>query len=74
MPQLSFLPSAFASFCGNVLSVAGTTWLTMPGLVRFFKWWLFPEKTSTSIDMKGMLIVIGLYTVEVLVLWDLLKK
>ena len=74
MPQLSFLPSAFASFCGNVLSVAGTTWLTMPSLVRFFKWWLFPEKPSTAIDLKGMFIVIGLYTVEVLVLWDLLKR
>jgi uncharacterized protein len=42
-PVLTSFTPAVAVFIGNVLSVAATTFLTMPVAVRAFDWWLFPD-------------------------------
>ena len=42
-PLLAGLVPALGIFIGNVLSVAATSFLTMPWLVRAFDWWLFAE-------------------------------
>ncbi|MBX9694642.1 MAG: hypothetical protein K2Z81_19805, partial [Cyanobacteria bacterium] len=43
MPLLRGLNPAVANFTGNVLSVAATTWITIPGAIALFRWWLFPK-------------------------------
>jgi antibiotic biosynthesis monooxygenase (ABM) superfamily enzyme len=67
------LHASLATFIGNCLSVALTSFLTMPLFVRWFGWWLFPEpgkeKAST---LRGTNLITLLYAAEVLVLWSLL--
>lgn len=62
---------SLATFVGNVISVALTSFLTMPLFVRWFGWWLFPKGNKTA-TAKGVLILCGLYVVEVAVLWKLI--
>ena len=40
-------PRVLATFIGNALSVAATSFITMPLFVRWFGWWLFPDDAST---------------------------
>jgi uncharacterized protein len=65
--------SSLATFIGNSLSVAGTSFLTMPLFVRWFGWWLFLRPDSPkNTTMRGVLILLGLFALEIGVLWKLL--
>ena len=74
-PKLSLLGihASLATFIGNSLSVALTSFFTMPWCVRWFSWWLFPEKgLEKRLTTKGLAILGFLYAVEIIALWRLL--
>jgi antibiotic biosynthesis monooxygenase (ABM) superfamily enzyme len=74
-PPLSALGlhASLATFIGNTLSVAATTFITMPLFVRWFGWWLFPVDASTwRVTSKGVAILVVLFALEVAALWRLL--
>lgn len=58
LPQLHALNPAVAGFIGNVLSVAATTYLTMPASIKLFNNWLFPPASGKRVD--GRLVFVGL--------------
>ena len=64
--------ASLGTFIGNVISVALSSFLTMPWCVNWFGWWLFPKRKDSSVTTRGTLILIGLYTLEVIFLWRLL--
>ena len=74
-PQLASLNSSLSMFIGNVISVALTTWLTMPLFIVAFRWWLFPKSGGSSLrsDVKGTALLFALFAAEVAALWHLLR-
>ena len=69
-PLLRGLNSSLATFIGNAISVAGTTFITMPLFVRAFEWWLFVDKKSPKwATLAGLGILVGLFAVEVGFFW-----
>ncbi|MFY8147955.1 MAG: antibiotic biosynthesis monooxygenase [Prochlorococcaceae cyanobacterium] len=63
---------ALGTFIGNSISVALTSFLTMPWCVQKFDWWLFPCLASPrALTRKGVQIISLLYLLEVAVLWKL---
>jgi len=69
-PFLRGLDSSLATFVGNAISVAGTTFITMPLFVRAFGWWLFEDKNSPRwTTPAGLAILAGLFAAEVAFFW-----
>jgi uncharacterized protein len=69
------LHASLATFVGNSLSVAATSFITMPLFVRWFGWWLFPDDASTlRVTSKGVAILVILFALEVAALWQLLPS
>jgi uncharacterized protein len=67
------LHSSLAIFIGNCISVAGTTFVTMPLFIRWFGWWLFTDKkTPAWITPAGVGLLTVLFAIEVGALWHLL--
>ena len=66
------LHASMATFIGNTISVALTSFVTMPLFVRWFAWWLFPKGNRAAVDAKGVAILCALFAAEVIVLWKLL--
>ena len=67
------LRASLATFIGNTLSVAATSFITMPLFVRWFGWWLFPADAPTwRVTSKGVAILVVLFALEVAALWRLL--
>jgi hypothetical protein len=73
-PRTASLNPSLSMFIGNVLSVAATTWLTMPLFIRALGWWLFPqsEESKFRTDVAGAALLIALFAIEVAALWHLL--
>jgi antibiotic biosynthesis monooxygenase (ABM) superfamily enzyme len=59
-PLLLGLNSSLATFIGNAISVAGTSFITMPLFVRAFGWWLFLDKKSPKWTTLAGVIILGL--------------
>lgn len=74
-PAISFLPSAPSNLIGNFISVAGTTWLTMPLFIKWFAPWLFPAADTNVINnnVKWLSIIIAGFALELAILWNLLS-
>jgi len=69
-PRTAGLNPSLAMFIGNVLSVAGTTYLTMPVFIKALKWWLLPGPDAPkSVHLKGTLLVCALYALSVAIFW-----
>ena len=67
------LHASMATFIGNCISVAATTFITMPLFIHWFGWWLFADKNSPAwIESTGLLLMAILFAVEVGALWNLL--
>ncbi len=66
------VPAAPANFIGNLISIALTTWVTVPLSIKAFKFWLFPAEDDGGANLKGSLIVIAALAGEIGVLWNLL--
>lgn len=65
-PLLKGLVPAAGTFVGNVLSVAATSFVTMPFFVRTFDWWLFPSKEQNNrATAIGLAILAALFVCEV---------
>ncbi len=64
--------ASLGTFIGNSISVALTSFLTMPLFVNWFGWWLFPIGNKSAITTKGVGILCVLFALEVIVLWKLL--
>lgn len=65
--------ASLATFIGNALSVAATSFITMPLFVRWLGWWLFPpDASSFAVTSKGVAILIVLFAFEVAAFWQLL--
>ena len=73
-PHTAFLKPSLSMFVGNVLSVAGTTWLTMPVFIKAMGWWLFPksDESKLQVNLAGTALLIVLFAIEVVALWHLL--
>jgi antibiotic biosynthesis monooxygenase (ABM) superfamily enzyme len=64
---------ALGTFIGNSISVALTSFLTMPRFVRTFNWWLFPGIASPrALTRRGVQIICLLYVLEVAIFSKLL--
>jgi antibiotic biosynthesis monooxygenase (ABM) superfamily enzyme len=61
-------------FIGNVISVALTTYLTMPLFIKTLGWWLFPKSDASkvAVNAAGTALVFLLYAISVAALWQLL--
>ena len=61
-------------FIGNVISVALTTYLTMPLFIKTLGWWLFPKSDASkvAVNAAGTALVFLLYAISVAALWHLL--
>ncbi|MCC6977857.1 MAG: hypothetical protein IT343_06015 [Candidatus Melainabacteria bacterium] len=71
-PHLHGLNPAVANFIGNSISVALTTWVTMPLLIKAFTLWLFPKKeTPTWVSPLCFSLLVFLFAFEIVLLWKL---
>lgn len=67
------LHASLTTFVSNLISVFGTTFVTMPLFIRSFSWWLFPEKNWPGwITPVGLGLLAALFAIEVGALWTLL--
>ena len=65
--------ASLATFIGNAISVALTSFLTMPLFVRWFGWWLFVrEGSSAHATLKGLSVILALFAIEIAAFWRLL--
>jgi uncharacterized protein len=70
MPLLASLNFSLALFIGNTISVALTTWLTMPVFIKALDWWLFPKPDAPkSVHWKGTLLIFAFYALSVAIFW-----
>lgn len=69
-PHLAGLNLSPAMFIGNVISVALTTWLTMPLFIKAFGWWLFPKDKESQLrtDLAGTALIALLFAIEIALL------
>lgn len=73
-PWLAGWNSSLATFFANSISVALTTWITMPLFIRWFRGWLYPEeKSSVARQMAGTGLILLLFAIEVALFWRLLS-
>jgi uncharacterized protein len=71
-PLLAGLVPAVGIFVGNVLSVAATSFITMPAAIRAFNWWLFPPaKPNNRATLNGLAILAAIFAVEIACFWPM---
>lgn len=70
-PHLHALNPAVATFIGNALSVAVTTWPLIPLAVWAFRPWLFPENQPRWLVAIMPLLLVLAYLIEIALLWNL---
>jgi len=70
-PLLGDMNGSLATFLGNCITVAATSFITMPLFVRWFRWWLLPQKRRALTSWLGSLLICALYAIEVALLWFL---
>jgi uncharacterized protein len=70
MPHLASLNFSLALFIGNSVSVALTTYLTMPLFIKTLNWWLLPKPDAPkSVHWKGALLIFAFYALSVAIFW-----
>ena len=69
-PLLAGCNPAMATFIGNLISVAVTTWPLAPLAIRGLGWWLQPNPANRArVELCGLATVAALYATELGVLW-----
>ncbi len=72
-PLLKGWNLSLATFIGNAISVSLVSWPMIPLTIKCLGWWLVPGKDRLiQKTILGILIVVGLYFVEIVCLWNLL--
>jgi antibiotic biosynthesis monooxygenase (ABM) superfamily enzyme len=61
--------TSFATLISCAIGVAATSFVTMPLLVRWFHWWLFPQHPSGRTTLAGSLMMVALFAGQVAALW-----
>lgn len=70
LPLMQGYSPALNNFIGNIMTVAFTTWVTMPLFIKLYKSWLFPnEHTPTWINLVSVLSILFFLALEVAVFW-----
>jgi antibiotic biosynthesis monooxygenase (ABM) superfamily enzyme len=65
-PLLRNMIDAYGLFIGNIVSVSGTSFVTMPILVRAFNWWLFTDaKNNRWRTLLGLAILAVIFACEI---------
>jgi len=73
MKHLSGLRPAFASFIGNAISVTLVAYITMPLLIGWLGWWLFPKpENAQKTTIYGTALIALLYVIEIAIFWKIL--
>lgn len=69
-PWTSHLNLSLGMFIGNAISVSLVSWPMMPIAIWLLGWWLVPQgENKLKKNILGTLIVLGLYLLEILLLW-----
>lgn len=72
-PWMDQFNLAFGTFIGNAISVALLAWPLMPIAIKLLSWWLIPNsQRHLGVTLGGFLLVMGLYALEIALLWHLL--
>lgn len=66
-PLLNWMNLVMRTFVGLILSVALTTFIVLPFLVKSFRWWIYPEDTHAAkgATAKGVVLIMVLYAIQV---------
>lgn len=66
LPLLKGYPLAVNNFIGNIITVAITTWVTMPLFIKLYKAWLFPtQSTPPWVDWVSLGSLIIFFALEI---------
>jgi len=68
-PLLGNMNASPATFIGNVLTVAATSFVTMPLFVRWFRWWLLPQKNRALMSWLGSALICLIFAVQIYALY-----
>lgn len=67
-PQLSSLHPVVGTFINLCGSVTFTTLVSMPYLVKKFRWWIYPKENPTATTLKGTAVMVAAFAIELLLL------
>ncbi len=71
-PLTKSLNSSLATFMANAISVSLISWPFMPIAIKYLKWWLTPTGNAKKSELKGIILILGLYILEIVVFWKML--
>ena len=65
-PSMGWMHPAVRTFVALIMSVGFTSFISMPFLVKNFRWWIFPgsEQSSAQNTAKGIAIISVLYALQ----------
>lgn len=70
IPLMHAYSPAVNNFIGNILTVAFTTWITMPLFIKTFNSWLFPnQNTPKWINPLSVITILFLFAIEIAFFW-----
>lgn len=70
LPLMHGYSPALNNFIGNILTVAFTTWITMPIFIKVYKSWLFPdENTPKWVNALSVSSILFFFAIEVAFFW-----
>lgn len=70
--SLNQLSPAIGMLLNMMMSCTLVAWVTMPFFIKVFRFWLYPDKRTTKVDLLGELTVLGVLSTEMGLLWRLL--
>lgn len=72
LPLMHGMHPAVSNFIGNILTVAFTTWVTMPIFIKLYKSWLFPtEHTSNWVHIGSIFSLFLFFAIEIALFWGI---
>lgn len=72
LPLMQGYPLALNNFLGNILTVAFTTWVTMPICIKMYNSWLFPnESTPKWVPSLSVVSLFIFFVIEVTFFWSI---
>lgn len=72
VPHLKDFHTPLRSFIAMIGSVAATTFFTMPLFIKWFKWWLLPDKENAlKTEVLGLMLLASVFIFEIAAFWRL---
>jgi uncharacterized protein len=70
LPLLQGYSLAVSNFIGNIVTVAFTTWISMPLFIKLYHLWLFPNETTPKwVNAISLLSLILFFALEIFFFW-----